>query len=227
MNRTKWSKYDELIVRLYTTTNKSMPEVAKEVGMPYDTLKKRLRRMGVKGDRVKSMVGRPKSEELKEKLSKPRFCTRGSSNPNWRGGIAIINHRRYRVKYYYQTWTKKVFERDGYICQGCGIKGGNLEGHHILPVEFFPEKEYEISNGITLCKKCHNKVHYVRKYKEGELLGTLRLLRSKTISSQARRIVIIEVDEKVHRLTGEENNPIIQTRVPSANVVCEDIVRTI
>lgn len=55
------------------------------------------------------------------------------------------------------NWRKAVFERDGYRCRKCGEKGGYLEAHHIKPFAYFPELRFELSNGLTLCEKCHNK----------------------------------------------------------------------
>ena len=56
-------------------------------------------------------------------------------------------------------WRKSIFERDNYICQECGIRGGNLNVHHILPYRDWKEPEYSlnIDNGITLCVDCHRK----------------------------------------------------------------------
>lgn len=52
-------------------------------------------------------------------------------------------------------WTKDVIARDG-ECQVCGSKD-NLEAHHILPKSKFPEKMYDLDNGVTLCHECHLK----------------------------------------------------------------------
>lgn len=52
-------------------------------------------------------------------------------------------------------WRRKVFERDNYTCQKCFIKGGILQAHHIKPWAKYPELRHELSNGITVCKKCH------------------------------------------------------------------------
>lgn len=54
-------------------------------------------------------------------------------------------------------WRKAVFKRDDYTCQVCRERGGRLEADHIKPFAFFPELRYELSNGRTLCRKCHNK----------------------------------------------------------------------
>ncbi len=97
-----------------------------------------------------------------------------------------INHRtplrkRIRMSFNWKIWRERIFERDNYTCQDCGIKGKKglgrrvkLEAHHrfetfsklldkydIKSVEDADNcKElWDIDNGITLCKDCHKKVH--------------------------------------------------------------------
>lgn len=57
-----------------------------------------------------------------------------------------------------EKWAKQVKERDKYVCQHCGTTK-KLEAHHKVPVGDDPKLAGEISNGITLCDKCHRKVH--------------------------------------------------------------------
>lgn len=59
------------------------------------------------------------------------------------------------------AWKKKVKERDEYTCQRCGelLNTTQLDAHHKMPVWFMPNLEYDIDNGITLCKKCHHALH--------------------------------------------------------------------
>lgn len=52
--------------------------------------------------------------------------------------------------------------RDGYMCQECKRYGKQREGqhvHHIFPVEYYPEYEWQLWNLITLCQRCHNAMH--------------------------------------------------------------------
>jgi 5-methylcytosine-specific restriction endonuclease McrA len=56
-----------------------------------------------------------------------------------------------------KDWRTAVFERDNYTCQECHARGGRLEAHHIKPFGFFPEHRFDINNGLTLCRDCHNK----------------------------------------------------------------------
>mgnify|MGYP001564505939 CR=1 FL=1 len=55
-----------------------------------------------------------------------------------------------------QRWRKEIFERDDYTCKFCGIRGSYLEADHIKPFSLFPELRYDLLNGRTLCRKCHD-----------------------------------------------------------------------
>jgi len=54
------------------------------------------------------------------------------------------------------TWGKAVKERDGYKCVQCGSEH-DVEAHHIKPV--YQGGQNVLSNGETLCPKCHAKQH--------------------------------------------------------------------
>jgi len=106
----------------------------------------------------------------------------GKKSGAWRGGITSL-HFMIRELKEYKEWRKQVFERDNYTCQECKQYGGDLEAHHkkkfsIIFQEFLQiynqfspieDKEslvrfainyklfWDVSNGQTLCKGCHNK----------------------------------------------------------------------
>ncbi len=94
----------------------------------------------------------------------------GDLNGNWKGGITELN-RIIRSSDRYKEWKNSILERDNYICQECYKCGGNLNAHHIKKfVDIITENNittfeaaiecselWNISNGKTLCEKCHNK----------------------------------------------------------------------
>lgn len=89
---------------------------------------------------------------------KPWHEMRGENSPHWKGGSKEREQTMGRLEY--KLWRAAVYERDNYTCQACGSsKSGALNAHHILPYAKFPHKRFDISNGITLCKECHKKVH--------------------------------------------------------------------
>lgn len=111
-----------------------------------------------------------RSDEHKRKISEFIKRTRNQeNNPNWKGG----RKREHKILYgsrRYSEWRKLVFERDNYQCQNkeCGIKSGQgktvyLEAHHKKEWSKYPKLRFVISNGITLCKKCHDKTKKGRK----------------------------------------------------------------
>ena len=82
----------------------------------------------------------------------------GKNSSNWKGGITSWRNALPQTRAY-KNWRKAVFERDDYTCQMCDVRGGYLEAHHILPVRDNKNTLliFDIDNGITLCKECHDK----------------------------------------------------------------------
>ena len=85
-------------------------------------------------------------------------------HPSYKDGMSKIRiyFRVYFNKTFeYRNWRNSVFERDNFTCQKCFAKNGNgktiyLEAHHLKSFSKYPELRLDISNGVTLCKLCHN-----------------------------------------------------------------------
>ena len=58
-----------------------------------------------------------------------------------------------------EIWIKNIFIKDNYTCQKCFQRGKALIAHHLEGYHWCEELRFEIYNGITLCKKCHDKFH--------------------------------------------------------------------
>lgn len=118
-----------------------------------------------------SISGKNRPPITEETRNKMRRSSAGENNPNWKGGISPWRNTVARMPAY-KNWRKDVFERDDYTCQICNVRGGKLEAHHILPVRDNKNTLliFDIDNGITLCKKCHQHIggkelDYVRDFK--------------------------------------------------------------
>ncbi len=115
----------------------------------------------------KSSTGRLHSKESKEKIGnfhrgKIHPERRGENHPRWTGSAIRNADKRIRDSIEYTEWRTAVFKRDNYTCQSCSAKSGNgkavfLEADHIKPFSIFMELRFDVSNGRTLCKKCHRK----------------------------------------------------------------------
>ena len=93
-------------------------------------------------------------------------------HPNWKGGITDT-YTTIRTCVAYKNWRFSVFKRDSFTCQKCNQLRGNINAHHIVPFSTIMEEHnittlveaeacealWDVSNGITLCKKCHRKEH--------------------------------------------------------------------
>jgi len=103
---------------------------------------------------------------------KLRLQVSGKKHWNWKNGITKLN-RLVKKLILYKEWRSKVFERDNYICQICKTRGEYLEPHHKIPFSIILllyniktirnaikcKLLWDISWGITLCRKCHADIH--------------------------------------------------------------------
>jgi transposase len=90
----------------------------------------------------------------------------GPKHPHWKGGISS-EYADYGS--WYRHNRPKVIGRDDEQCRRCGLHrtwhrevyGRDIEVHHIEP--FDPRKpiepQHRMMNLITLCQKCHRKMH--------------------------------------------------------------------
>jgi hypothetical protein len=109
------------------------------------------------------------TEEQKKQISERM---KGENNPQWKGGITSLA-KQINKNYKYRQWRDDVFTRDNFTCQMCGKKGGKLNAHHIKSfssiLQYYEittleealecDELWNINNGITLCEKCHIKIH--------------------------------------------------------------------
>ena len=79
----------------------------------------------------------------------------GDKSPNWKGGR--IGGKTWT------KWAKTVKNRDDWTCQHCGYFGDTdskqIIAHHLVDYRLAPELKFVVSNGRTLCRKCHPLYH--------------------------------------------------------------------
>jgi len=51
----------------------------------------------------------------------------------------------------------KALARDKRTCQACGAQRSRMDVHHVVPFAVNPV--HELDNLVTLCQRCHNRVH--------------------------------------------------------------------
>lgn len=69
-------------------------------------------------------------------------------------------------KFYKNTkWKGKrerILKRDEYLCRECKRYGKSVAAstvHHVITLEKQPDLKYSSDNLISLCSKCHDKMH--------------------------------------------------------------------
>ena len=119
--------------------------------------KDKMRTIALERGYGKWMVGRPMPDKTREALRKANVG-RYKENP-----ITPLN-KRIRTSKQWKLWREKVYKRDNYTCQICGIKNKKgvgktieLNPDHIKSFALYPELRFDVNNGRTLCRPCHMK----------------------------------------------------------------------
>lgn len=80
----------------------------------------------------------------------------GSSNPNWKGGVAPERQRLY-ASGEWRAIVREVKRRDG-GCVRCH-SAADLHVHHVRSFAEYPELRLDPDNLVTLCRLCHVEAH--------------------------------------------------------------------
>lgn len=137
-------------------------ESCKHCGAPYLTSKYQPGKFcSITCARIYMWTGKQHSEETRKKISKTlKGKYVGVNSPSWKSSISNEERQIGRKYPEYYEWREAVYKRDNYTCQICGQVKGDINAHHLESYNSNPKLRTTLSNGITLCKKCHLDFHH-------------------------------------------------------------------
>jgi len=148
----------------YNQRKLKIEDIAAMCGVSYHTIRKWLRVHSLqhaKGGRSKEPWNKGRSYNLgrrrmtEEHLASLRRARSGAASNFWRGGRSTDREAIGR-------WTtqvaRAVHERNGFTCQFCHARTGDLHCHHVVPVSADPTRARDISNLTSLCAACHRRI---------------------------------------------------------------------
>jgi hypothetical protein len=91
----------------------------------------------------------------------------GKNNYNYNYNLTDEDRMDRRLIPGYNEWVKNVYKKGNWICKKCKIKKDNngkyknINAHHIEGYAENKNLRTRVSNGIVLCRNCHNKFHKI------------------------------------------------------------------
>lgn len=99
------------------------------------------------------------SDHLVNGNQKSCGCSRiGENNSLWDDGLTQAERIKKRATFKFYRFRRKVLKSTPNQCYICKNKKG-IEIHHLYSVRHFPEKMYDSTNAVILCKKHHYNFH--------------------------------------------------------------------
>jgi thymidylate synthase (FAD) len=103
-------------------------------------------------------------ESCKKRIENAKkYTKRGKESHFWKGGTST---ERMLIGSWTRDIAPQVHKKFNYICQQCGVRGGVLHAHHLIPVFADESLAYSFDNLVTLCKSCHEYIHQNNKEAE-------------------------------------------------------------
>lgn len=88
----------------------------------------------------------------------------GEKHPSWNPNKTRLQRQKDRKIKQNREFIEKCLERDKYTCIICGCKSKKFNVHHLNSYNWYINGRFDISNGVTLCEKCHKKFHHIYGY---------------------------------------------------------------
>lgn len=97
----------------------------------------------------------------KQRANIPKSLCRREAHHHWNDKLTDEERLHRRKIVAVKEWRDKVFKRDNYICQISTKTGKGLIAHHLDGWNKFPEKRFDVDNGITISKQYHEMFHKI------------------------------------------------------------------
>lgn len=172
----------------YFVDNLSIAKIAKLIPCDYKTIHKAFQRLEIpfkpkhitygeinlnpaKGERNGNWTGgKNKCNDCKKELTsykaiRCRNCqglsVRGENSPFWLPPEQrkVTESEQIRQSVEYAEWRIAVWSRDKNLCKVCNTRQKVMIAHHLDGFNAFPEKRFDVDNGVTLCDRHHIAFH--------------------------------------------------------------------
>ena len=161
---------DKLWLEIQLNQGLYADEIAEIAGCSVESIKKWVYKHNLKLNKRKKGTQKPwnknnggyqlqlSPESIEKRRENARkYTMRGQDSNFWRGGVS---REREKIGAWTRQLAPQVHEKYNYICQRCGVRGGKLEAHHLIPVYADESLGYDFDNLVTLCKDCHAYIHH-------------------------------------------------------------------
>jgi thymidylate synthase ThyX len=148
---------------------------------------------------------------------------RGPNNPRWKGGTTP---RGIQLRRGVHTLRSAIYERDAHTCRLCGVRGGRLTLHHILPIWARTDLAHDPENLATVCRACHLRMNGHELDYVTQLGRRLEEIPATAVPPRPARNLMVPRPRRIVRVTyvGERETYDIEMAGPHHNFVANGIV---
>lgn len=111
---------------------------------------------------------------------------------------------RYKFLKNYGYFRHQVLERDNHKCVNCG-ETSNLEVHHIYSFKNHLELGDDVSNGITLCKSCHQEYHNIYGY-DSNPIDLINFIKNISLDEFLEELCVSSMLKSTFKAYAQSNN---------------------
>ena len=216
----------------YNVQCRRIEDIAKDCGVSYHTIRKWIGKHGIqheKGGRSKDPWNKGQVYQLgPRELSHAwrevnRRSRSGPASNFWKGGVST---QRESIGRWTTQIAHKIHQRNGWTCQLCHQRAGELHCHHIVPVWADESLALDEDNLTTLCGNCHRNINgrelnYVERL-GGPPVKTEWKKRPRVPWNKLKRAKLVRVER--FEFVGEKETYDLEVEGPNHNFIANGMV---
>lgn len=143
----------EELHRLYWEENLSFRQISKKIGKSPRQIRSYFKKYNIPCRKGSEAIKQQWHNNAKRRKEFSNLMSTGDERTK------LYKKIMYKKRHLHNKWRQSVLKRDNFTCVCCNERKNRMQAHHLANIVDFAEHRFNPDNGITVCCRCHCRIH--------------------------------------------------------------------